>query len=283
MKRFLLSSLLVALAGAGGAASAMAQTGAIVFVARGIPSSGIAEPVRGFPFCLLRKSYADIRKEAVAAYPMPDMVAFINKLDVSPELKAWMKKNKRVNLTGEDFLHMIKPPDVIAVPEFYKAYMDHNADDQSLSNFPKPKYKPSDAKKHPDKFAKLQDDYHEAIQHYVADNPQTLDGMDAELTSVDPGPKWRDLEAKRIPQIERYALDMAQSKYLVARTVTDLQGRGEFTGIAPGTYWLSSLKVRATVGDAWLHWDVPVQVRSGQTTNADLSNVNSTNPVAQNP
>jgi hypothetical protein len=260
-----------------------AQSGAISFVAQGTPSSGISEPVRGFPFCLLRKSFADIRKEATVAFPMPDMDAFIDKLDVSPELRTWMKKNKTVVLSGEDFLHLIKPADVLAVPEYYKAYMDHNADDQSLSNFPKPKYKASDAKKNPEKYAKLEDDFHQAILKYVGENPQTLDGMDAELTVVDPGPKWKDQEAKRIPEIDRYALDLAKSKYLVAQAQTDLQGHGEFRGLSGGTYWLSSLDVLATVGDSWLRWDLPVQVHDGYTTSVALTNANSLSPVPQTP
>jgi len=262
-----------------GAPRASAQGASIVFQAQGTPSSGIAEPVRGFPICLLRKSYADIRKEAEAAYPMPDMTAFIDKLEVSPELKIWMKKNKTVVLSGEDLLHLIKPADIIAVPEFYKAYMDHNADDQSLSNFPKLKVKPSEAKKNPDKYAKAEDEFHQALQKFITDNPQTVDGMDAELTAVDPGPKWKDQEAKRIPEIDRYALALAKSKYLVAQTQTDLQGHGEFPGLPAGTYWVSSLDVRATVGDAWLRWDVPVTLRPGQSANVLLSNSNSLSPV----
>lgn len=275
--------VLCALGAFAAAPRAAAQGATIVFQAQGTPSSGIPEPVRGFPVCLLRKSFADIHKEAATAYPMPDMAAFIDKLDVSPELKSWMKKNNTVVLSGEDFLHRIKPADIVAVPEFYKAFIDHDADDESLSNFPKPKYKPSEAKKNPAKYEKLEAEYHQALEKFVTGNPQSLDGMDTELTSVDPGPQWKEQQAKRIPQIDRYALDLAKSKYLVAQTQTDLQGRGEFSGLAAGAYWLSSLDVRATVGDAWLRWDVPVIVRRGQTANVLLSNFNSLSPVSQTP
>lgn len=283
MKRFLLCMLIFASSIFAVSARATAQNGTIVFVTQGTPSSGIAEPVRGFPICLLSKSFTDIRKEADADYPMPDMNAFIDKLDVSADLKTWMKKNKTVILSGEDFLHLIKPADVLAVPEFYKAYMDHNADDQSLSNFPKMKYKPAEAKKNPDKYAKAEDDFHEALKKYVQENPQTLDGMDAELTTVDPGPKWKDQQAKRIPEIDRKALELARSKYFVGQVQTDLQGRGEFRGLASGTYWLSSLGVRATVGDSWLVWDTPVQVRNGYTASVALTNSNSLSTVVSAP
>lgn len=283
MKRFLLCVLIFGLSIFAVSVRATAQDGTIAFVAQGTPSSGISEPVRGFPICLLRKSFTDIRKEADGDFPPPDMDAFIDKLDVSAELKSWMKKNKTVVLSGEDFLHLIKPPDVLAVPEFYKAYMDHNEDDQSLSNFPKMKDKPSEAKKHPDKYAQAEDDFHEALKKYVKENPQTLDGMDAELTAVDPGPKWKDQQAKRIPEIDRRALELARSKYFVAQVETDLQGRGEFRGLAPGTYWLSSVGVRATVGDSWLVWDTPVQVRNGYTASVALTNSNSLSTVAPAP
>ena len=34
--------------------------------------------MRGFPFYLLSKSYAEIQKEAASNYPKPDMDAFID-------------------------------------------------------------------------------------------------------------------------------------------------------------------------------------------------------------
>ena len=84
------------------------QNGSVDFVARATPSGGLDEPVRGFPFYLLSKSFEEISKEAEATYPKPDMDAFIDKLEVSNELKAWMKKNHMVQLSGEDFIHKLK-------------------------------------------------------------------------------------------------------------------------------------------------------------------------------
>ena len=115
---------------------ASAQDASIEFVAHATPSGGLEEPVRGFPFFLLSRSFVEIGKEAEATYPKPDMDAFIAKLDVSPELKAWMKKNDWVMLAGEDFIHKLHPDDILAIPEFKTAYMDRNAGDQS-ADFPK--------------------------------------------------------------------------------------------------------------------------------------------------
>src|SRR5215470_10927505 len=73
--------------------SAAAQNGSIEFVARAAPSGGLEEPVRGFPFFLLSKSFEQISHEVESTHPEADMDAFIDKLDASKELKAWMKKN----------------------------------------------------------------------------------------------------------------------------------------------------------------------------------------------
>lgn len=276
--RFLLMFALVALAAFGIPSTTAAQTGAIAFSARATPASGIDEPVRGFPFYLLTESYGQIEREAEAAYPPPDMNAFIDKLDVSPELKAWMKKNHWVKLSGDDFLKKVKPEDIVAVHEFFDAYVSHS-DGSTFGDFPKAKYKPADKIKNPEKYKRLLDDYHQAVQHYAEQNPQSNGGMDLALEDIDPNAKWQELVAKRAPEVQRRALDLAQSKYFVARVQTDLQGQGAINRVPPGTYWLSTLNLHAEVGDVRPQWDVPVTVQPGQTTQIALSNVNAIQPA----
>lgn len=256
------------------ASLAFAQDGSVQIAATGTPSGGLQEPVRGFPFFLLSRSFEQIEKSAQESDPKPDVNAFIETLDVSPELKGWMKKNDCVSLTGENFIHKLTPAAVLDVPEFRRAYMERNAGDQSI-DFPKPKYKASDQQKNPAKFKKLSDEYHETLLHYIATYPQTLNGIDLSLTDVDPGPRWNILLARRVPEIHRRALDWAQSKYLVARTQTDLQGQALLQDIPPGEYWISTLDVAAVVGDVHLKWDVPVTVVAGRMSSVALSNVNS--------
>ena len=257
----------------GAAPRATAQAGAIEFVARVTPSGGVDEPVRGFPFYLLSRSFDDISNEVEASYPKPDMDAFIEKLEVSDELKAWMKKNHWVALSGEDFIHKVKTADVMDVPEFYSAYMDRNADDQS-ADFPKAKFKASDAKKNPAKFEKLAADYKDAVRHYIDQNSKSIDGIDLNLAPIDPSPKWDAENAKLLPEMHRKTLDAAQSKYLVARVQTDLQGQGFLHGVAPGQYWLSTLDVDAIVGDMRERWDAPLTVLPGETARVALTNSN---------
>jgi hypothetical protein len=261
---------------------ASAQTGSIEFVARVTPTDGLEEPVRGFPVFLLSRSYEGICKDVSASEPPPDMDAFIAKLDVSPELKGWMKRNHWVTLSGEDFIHKLKVPDVMGVPEFYKAYRERNAGDESTS-FPAPKFKAADQQKDPAKYARLVDAYTEAIRTYMEQHPESIDGIDATLNDVDPSPKWNELEGKHKTAVRQRGLNLAQSKYLVARTQTDLQGQGFLRGVPAGTYWLSSLDVAAEVGDARPKWDVPVTVHAGKTEEVALSNANALPPSFLSP
>jgi hypothetical protein len=138
--------------------------------------------------------------------------------------------------------------------------------------------KPADKAGDPAKYQKLSAQYSEIIRRYIEQHPRSVDGIDLNLAELDPTPKWAALETKRLPEIHRRALNLAQSKYLVARAETNLQGQGFLRGIPPGNYWISTLDVAAYVGDVRARWDVPVTVRAGETQYIALSNVNSVQP-----
>jgi hypothetical protein len=255
------------------ATRAAAQNGSLQFEARITPSGGIDEPVRSFPFYLLSKSYADIQKEAAVMSPGANMDAFIDTLEVSKEMKAWMKSNQRVNLSGADFVKKLKPDDVMNVPEFFHAYVERMIGDSTVM-FPTPKYKPEDKTKDPDKYARLKKQYLDAVRAFLVQNPTSTDGIDLSLEEVNPGHKWDMLKARGQTDTTRETRALAQAKYLVARAETNLEGQGYFRGIRPGTYWLSTLDVDASAGDARERWDVLVTVRPGGPTYITLSNVN---------
>jgi len=73
-------------------------------------------------------------------------------------------------------------------------------------------------------------------------------------------------------------MEMAERRYHVAKTETDLEGRGGFVNVAPGNYWLTSLDGEGRVGDIRLRWDVPVSVGAGRPTSIELNNLNGTRP-----
>jgi hypothetical protein len=255
------------------APSSRAQTGSIEFLARATPSGGLEEPVRGFPFYLLSKSFEEINKEVDASDPEPDMNAFIDKLDVSSELKAWMKKNHWVRLSGQEFTDKLTPADIVKISDFFSAYLERS-EGAAAYDFPKPKYRPADKTKDPAKYEKLRAEYQEAVEHYIEQNPRSKEGMDLFFADKEPSTKWQVLVGRRNLEIHRRAVDLAQSKYLVERAETNLEGQGFLNGVPPGTYWLSTLDVTADVGDTRPQWDVPVSVRPGETAYVVLSNVN---------
>lgn len=277
MKRYCTLCLIAGLAIAAPFAHSQSQSGSVEFVAHATPSAGLEEPVRGFPFFLLTKSYEEITQEVEANYPKPDMDAFIDKLDVSKELKEWMKKNRWVQLSGPDFAPKVKPADVMQVPEFLEAYLTREAGDGTVK-FPQPKYKAADKTKDPAKYDKLRTEYLEAVQRFLEASPDTIDGINLELESLNPGLKWNALEAKRAPEIRRRVVELAQSKYLVARAQTNLEGEGYIRRIPPGNYWLTTLDVAANVGDVRPRWDVALPVQPGQETRVALSNANALPP-----
>jgi len=116
------------------------SAGRVEFVARVASTGGQPEPVRQLPFYLLRKSLEDIHAEALQMAPAPDLNKFIDALEISPEIKAWMKNHHSVQLSGEEFTKSLTPDDIVDTPEFFKAYMEHNAAFRGVG-FPDPKFK----------------------------------------------------------------------------------------------------------------------------------------------
>jgi len=241
---FFLFSVLIFFAPGAVAQSGTVQNGAVQFTARITPAGGVDEPVRSFPFYLLRKSYADIQKEAAANLPASDMNAFIDTLEVSAPLKAWMKKNQCVNLSGEEFTKRLKIDDILGVPEFFSAYVERMTTDASVS-FPNPKYKPEDKVKDPEKYDRLKKQYYDAIRVFFAQHPKSADGIDFSMEEINPGHKWEIYRSKDQSDLDEHTSELAQGSYLAARTETDLQGDGSMRGIPPGSYWISSLNISA--------------------------------------
>jgi hypothetical protein len=248
--------------------------GTIEIVARVTPTGARPEPVRQLTFYLLRKSFHDIQKEAEQAEPKPDLDKFIEGLGVSPELRAWMKKQRSVELAGGDFLHRLKPDDILGVPEFYEAYLKRHAGEADVG-FPTPKYRESDRQKNPQKYEKQRKEYRETLRRFMASNPQTVDGIELHLDAINPGQKWVQLESDLHRRIRTRTLRLAQAEYLQAKADTDLDGRAAFAGVPAGEYWLSTLETEAVAGDTRLRWDLPATVRAGETTRLELSNLNS--------
>jgi hypothetical protein len=259
------------------------STGSIEFTAQVAPTDGRPEPVRQLTFYLLRKSLDDIRREALQLEPPPDLDKFIEGLTVSPSLKAWMKKNHTVQLSGTDFTKSVTADDVVDIPEFYDAYMLRNSGYEG-TGFPKPKFKLKDEASKPEKFNEAKAEYKEAVRKFVRTTPESVPGIEGDLIKFDSSIRWEQLMAEQRSRLDKRALELAQTRYLAAQTDTNLDGRGIFAGLAPGRYWIGMLGMQAVSGDVRLRWDFPVTVRTGESTRVELSNLNAVKPysTAQN-
>jgi len=253
------------------------SAGRIEFTARVTPTGGQPEPVRQLTFYLLRKSLEDIRAEALQMGPVSDLGKFIDGLGVSPDLKAWMNKNHSVRLSGDEFTKSLTPEDIVDVPEYFKAYMTHNEAYRG-AGFPEPKFNEKDRKSNPKKYNAEKEKYKAAIRKFIAAAPDTKQGMDLELVDVNPYTKWLSLEGKQSQLLDTRAFRLADERYLVAHTDTDLDGHGSFSGIPPGNYWIGMFGSEAISGDVHLNWDFPVTVRQGETSQVELSNLNAARP-----
>src|SRR5579863_6211650 len=165
------------------------STGRIEFIASVAATGGQPEPVRQLTFYLLRKSVEDIRTEAIQTAPGPSLDKFIDGLEVSPDLKAWMNKHQSVRLSGEEFTKSLTPEDIVDIPEFFKAYMTHNEAYRGIG-FPEPKFNEKDRKSNPEKYDSDKEKYKAAVRKFIAAAPDTVKGMDLELVDLNPFPKW---------------------------------------------------------------------------------------------
>jgi hypothetical protein len=264
---------LLCLASPHAATRAQSAKGGIEITARITPTAAHPEPVRQFTFFVLTRSYDDVAKDIAAQHVLPPRDEFIETLKVSKELKAWLKAHDVLDLTMPDLDKSITPDDVITVPEFLLAYQ-HNNSGGVTNGFPKAKYTEADKTDHPEKYEKLHQEYIDALKKFVKANPATISGVELEFTGINPQTKWARIISDQQKAILRAAPEIAQTKYLVAKTDTDLDGHATFAGLLPGNYWISTLNFDADAGDARLRWDVPVAVEAGRTTRVELTNLN---------
>lgn len=277
-----LISLLAFAAFLGATGSTQSATGALDFAARVTPTAARPEPVRQFTFYVLTKSYSEIVKEVEAENPIPSRNKFIEGLKVSTELKEWLNAHDVFDLTKPDLDTLLTPDDIIHVPEFLAAYQRANSGGVT-SGLPKPKYTDADKTARPERYNKLQQEYYVALKKFIQSKPATVNGIELELMGVNPQQQWAQIESDHKRRVVRAAPEFAQTKYLAAKTDTDLDGHASVPGLAPGEYWLSTLNLDVNAGDIRLGWDVQVAIRAGQTTRIELSNLNAADAHALAP
>jgi len=252
---------------------AQGTPGAIELSAHVTPTGAEAEPVRQFPFYVLTKSYAEVVKEVEGRDALPTREKFIDDLTCSPELKTWLKAHDQIDLTSPDLDKALTVDDIMKVPEFFAAYERSNSGGVT-KGFPLPKYREADKDSHPEKYQKEREEFLATTRKFIETHPGSVQGIELELMGVNPKVAWDRLHSTHLAKIRELAPDTAQVKYLVGKAKTDLYGHATVTGLAPGTYWVSTLGMEASSGDRHMAWDVAVTVRPGQATHVELSNLN---------
>ena len=129
------------------------SAGSLDLTARVTPTGARPEPVRQLTFYVLTRSYADVAQEVAAQDVLPTREDFIKNLKISQELKDWMNAHDIMDLTSPDIDQLIKPDDIIKVPEFLVAYQKSNSGGVTLG-IPVPKYRDADKEANPDKYQK---------------------------------------------------------------------------------------------------------------------------------
>jgi len=253
--------------------TAQTSTGALDVTVHITPTGARPEPVRQFTLYFLTKSYADIVKEVEGGDVLPTREQFIDNLKCTPQLKTWLKAHDVMDLTMPDFDKLVTPVEIMEVPEFLAAYQRSNSGGVT-KGMPIPRFREADREANPAKYEKERQEYIKALKRFVETHPSTVTGMEVELGGINPQYQWDKLHADHKKRIAQLAPDVAQTKYLAAKADTDMDGRATVSGLAPGTYWVSSLNMDAASGDRRLNWDVPAKVQAAQTTRVDLSNLN---------
>jgi len=169
--------------------------------------------------------------------------------------------------------------DVLHVPEFLVAYQRSNSGGVT-NGVPVPKFKEADKTENPARYEKQHQEYLSALKKFITARPETMAGMELELEGVNPARKWAEAQSSHRRRVLQMAPAEAQTKYLAAKADTDLEGHAIVGGLAPGNYWLSSLALTASAGDARLRWDVPVTIAAGQTLRIELTNLNATDNLS---
>jgi hypothetical protein len=281
MRRVTLASFLLVF---GFCATCRAQsTGSVELVARITPTAARPEPVRQFTFFVLSKSYSQIAQDVESQNPMTPRDAFIDSLKVSPELRTWLKAHDVMDLTLPETDKLITADDIIQIPEFLLAYQRSNSGGVT-QGIPKPKYADADKTANPERYQRQHQEYLTTLKKFIVAKPETVSGIELELDGVNPQRRWARIESDHRRRVQHMAPDIAQTKYLVAKGDTDLEGHVIIPGLPPGNYWISTLNLDANAGDQRLRWDVPIQVQAGQTVRAELTNLNATDSrSASNP
>ena len=249
------------------------SVGTVVFRAGVVLGTGDVKPVPRQDFFLLSKSLSAIERETLEKYPLPTFGSYVDTLQISPELKAWMNRYEGSELLEAIKLHLTYE-DTRKVPEFKKALELALLGYQATGKIP-PSPSEKDRLRSDAKHIKKVRAFEDAVRHELESDSSLRGQVWAWLAQANPflpSASWNGFLAEAIE--DRRARARHQTpQYVVATTKTNLLGEGRFEQIKPGTYWLSNLHY-APVALARVLWDVRVELKTGEIKELELSNDN---------
>src|SRR5262249_39529921 len=216
--------------------------GGIDLTARVWPTAARPEPVRQVTFYVLTKSYGEILQDVETQEAPPSRDKFIDELKVSPELKDWLRAHDTFDLTAPDLDQLVNADDILQVPEFLLAYQRSNSGGVT-KGIPRPRYVEADKTANPARYERQKDEYFTALKKFIQAHPESINGMELQLEGVNPQRKWAQLTAEHQKRVTQMAPELAQTKYLVAQTDTDLDGHASVYNLPAGAYWVSTLNL----------------------------------------
>ena len=237
------------------------------------PASGRPEKVRRHAFYLLRDNLAAIEEAARRETPPPSLAEFADSLELSDELKAWVKRTQITDFRGDAFRRALTSDDVMEIEEFRVAYIETNLPMMGLG-FPRPKLKLSDRTKNPEKWDKKEKEYYDKVRAYLEIHPESIKDLDEHTLEFNPGSDWRGRVQQNERRVRQAVMRLIQGRYLVARDETDLNGTAQFS-VPPGRYYLTNLWNEARAGDVSLRWELPIDLPAAKTYYLTLNNANS--------
>jgi len=250
--------------------------------------SGEVRPLSRADFYVLTKDLDMIFAEAAMAHNLPLGEPFDDYIDkqtnASPQLRAWLKKNKvkafpsvdRSSPTGYEMtLRAVSFDDLFEIPEFH-AWLQNPKESSatyrlsSLRELPKyPKITGGKAKQE-EQMSK----YRQTLSKQMTAKSQHPSWLSTMLVYLSSGLYNLDYHLAMLVRQNKIAAAGRPyaPKYAVKVVKTSLSGEAEVV-LPAGTYWLSNI-TSSPIGKSSILWNIKIVVEPGKTTQIELSNDN---------
>lgn len=270
------------------------QTAALKIKVGVIFKNGDVKPLPRAEFSLNRKDGESIKVEAEKSLNLPPADSFFeyidSQLNVSRELKEWIKKNDQQNFSAyKTVWKILTINDAFQIPEFFEQLrsfknplVKSRLSGEMILTKPNqpPEYPIASGNKENDDASILK--YKEILSQYF---PSPGDNFQAKYYWIEDlalpvAMKYPNLDyissSRKAEETRKSMIDMAvkllTKKYTVRTAKTSFTGEADFE-VPAGTYWLSNNEP-SSIGSSNILWDMKINLKPGQVIRIELSNDN---------